>query len=233
MRALGLARSFAVFASIAAALHAQAGAFVLPAGEITPDRLLGLAALHLHVNILQSTPMKGPPFVFVEPVRTDASGCLQLVEDRLFERNLVLVPVDPQLRIYRVVSLRGPAATVAAAAALFLPPDEVRPGSRRMVLTVVPVTNGDAVSVAGEVGAKAAPGPGLQLRALAAPNLRSVLLCGRQDDVAAAIARVRELDQPHQTTATPVASDLAAKLDALGKQIADLEQQVQALKQGR
>jgi hypothetical protein len=236
VRCLGLA----VACATATAQQTEAAPFTLPAGQIKLPEFLGLAARYLHWNIVNAAEVQRERTLNIEaPVKTDADGCMRLLGKKLLEKNLALLSVDAQLRLYTGVALSSPMGSMLPAERRT--PDEVleHPVPGRLAVTVVRLQHAPVVDVVLAVRAglpmPKAPAPAiLQLRIAPAANGRGVLLRGFEEDVAKAIASIRAQDeaaaQKDPAPAPQPPADFAAHLAELDRQVAELELQVAAMK---
>jgi type II secretory pathway component GspD/PulD (secretin) len=209
--------------------RSRPASFVLDAGDHRTSDLVDKAAQFLGRNILfceQETAQCGPgggTLRLQQRVEVDATGCEELLCSLLFVRGLALVPIDEARGVYEVLAMAGPRGRELQSRAPLRTVDDVlaRPQLRMFVTTTLLLKNINANIATNALRPFLAVGGNANTASLTlgtAGSNNGLVLAGFQDQVAAVIRMIRNLD------------DGAAKEHAQGdERIAELERRIAAL----
>ena len=222
-----------------AAVAATVDGLVLPAGQLTLVELLEAVAGFLCRSYLYDFDALGraDDLRLSRALALDATGAEEVLLAALAARGFLALPIDEPRGIFQVIDLGTPQRSVPVPPLPWRTAEEIerRPRLRELVLTALPIDNVDAAVLANAMrdfySLQGAWHPGVPTATAVGPRL--LLLYGFRDQLAPAIAAVRQLDRlagPSATT-TPAAAaaDHAAmrrRLDALEREVADLRARV-------
>lgn len=217
-----------------AAVAADAAGLTLPAGQMTLVEVLDAVAGFLCRSYLydfEALSHAGDVHLS-RALALDATGAEEVLLAALAARGFLALPIDEPRGIFQVVDLGTPQRSVPVPPLPWRTVEEIerRPRLRDLVLTALPISNVDAAVLANALrdfySLQGAWHPGVPTATAVGPRL--LLLYGFRDQLAPAIAAVRQLDRlaaPSAATPTPAAAEHAAllrRLDALEREVADL-----------
>jgi len=222
-----------------AAVAATADGLVLPAGPLTLVELLEAVAGFLCRSYLYDFDALGraDDLRLSRALALDATGAEEVLLAALAARGFLALPIDEPRGIFQVIDLGTPQRSVPVPPLPWRTAEEIerRPRLRELVLTALPIGNVDAAVLANAMrdfySLQGAWHPGVPTATAVGPHL--LLLYGFRDQLAPAIAAVRQLDRlaaPSATSATTTTTTTAAaehaallrRLDALEREVADL-----------
>ena len=210
-------------------------AFVLEPGEIKMTDLIDRSAALLGWNILASDPeiaaAGGSTAIRLQNrVATDLQGCEDFLTSVLYRSGFALTALDEQKQIYEVIAICGPRQREITNRALSRTPEQVlaRPGLKLAVLTVVELKHINATIATNALrpffASTGGAAGGAQLTLGNVGNNTAMLLCGYNDQVAAAIRLLKTCDVPPPPEQAP--PSLSERIDALERRLTAIEQKL-------
>jgi hypothetical protein len=210
-------------------------AFVIEAGEIKMTELIDKSAALLGWNILVSDQEiaaagSSTTIRLQNRVATDLQGCEDFLTSMLYQSGFALTALDEQKLIYEVISIVGPRQREITNLALSRTPEQVlaRPSLKVPVLTVVELKHINATIATNALrpfyASTGGAAGGAQLTLGNVGNNSAMLLCGYNDQVAAAIRLLKTCDVPPPPDTTPPA--LIERIDAVERRLQAIEQKV-------
>ena len=219
-------------------------AFVLEPGEIKMTELIDKSAALLGWNILvsdQEMAAAGASTAFrlQNRVATDLQGCEDFLTSMLYRSGFALTALDEQKQIYEVIAMTGPRQREITNRALSRTPEQVlaRPSLKVPVLTVVELKHVNATIATNALrpfyASTGGAAGGAQLTLGNVGSGSAMLLCGYNDQVAAAIRLLKNCDVPPPPDTTQ--PSLVERIDAIDRRLQALEQKLapQPTQQGR
>lgn len=207
------------------------GNFVLEAGEHRTSDLVDKVAQFLGRNILFceiETAQCGPSGGVVklqQRLEVDAAGAEELLCHLLYIRGLTVVAIDETKGMYEVISMAGSRAREVVMRAPMRTLDEVlaRPQLRMMVTTSMTLENINANIATNAMrpffAQAGGSGGGMSITLGTAGSENGLLISGFQDQVAAVVRMVQNLD----ANAAKGKAAASSKIDELEMRIANLE----------
>lgn len=211
--------------------------FALEAGNYELVELIDVAAGYLDWNILtndqeiMNSAMGGSQVKLQNPVRTDTSGCEDLITTILVTKGFAVRVLDQSKQLYEVIALHGPRVRELFSSPPQKTPEQIlsRANLRMPVATVVQLQHVNAIIATNSLRPFFAQG-GSPTNSITIGNVGgagSVLLSGMQDQVANAIRILREADVPQPGEQTVAISQ---QIESLKQRIAKLEKELAELK---
>ena len=211
--------------------------FVLEPGEIRLNDLIDRCASLLGWNILVrneeiSAAGGGEATIRLQNrLTTDVQGCEDFLSNMLYRGCCVLTALDESKQLYEIISATGPRQREITNRAQSRTPAQVlaRPALKVPVLTVVELKHINATIATNALrpffASTGSAAGGSQLTLGNVGNNPAVLLCGMNDQVAAAIRLVQTCDVPPPPEAAPP-SKLTERIDAIERRLQALEQKL-------
>ena len=210
--------------------------FVLPAGHIALQELVDRAADYLDWNIYVEKYAKltldSPDGIvrMQNPLALDALGCEELLSSLLYMREMALVTVDRDKKVYEVIHLQGQRARTAMQEATRRSPEEVlsRPNLKVPVMTEVHLERIQAERARNALRPFCVGSSHIgQVDIATAGSDSTVILRGFQHQVAQVIQLLRAADASESEISGPV----SARIDHLEQTIVNLRAAVNKLRQ--
>lgn len=232
------AASAAMALAFATALPAQEATvnLELDAGAVPVARLLELASRQLHCSILVNPFVLAtlPPIEIERPIRAPTrDDALAKFTALLHDAGLALIPADASLQLYEVVAINGQRHRDITDLAEWKTAEAVlrQPQSQQAVTALLPLAHIDAAAAAQALRAQQPQARNLPALTFAATvGNAALLLNGLQEQVAAAIGVVQQLDRgPAQAAANSAVGQLQQRLTELDQQVVELEKQLTEL----
>ncbi len=210
--------------------------FVFTAGEVPITELVARCGAFLDWNILL-TPQElqsvaKPATVTLErPIQTDREGCADLLSSLLWTKGFAITPLDAEHGVHEVVFLHGPRAREFTARTVHRTVEEVRarPDSYYCVTVIAPLQHINSVIATNALRpffASTAGGGGNSMTLGNVGKENSLVLCGPQHTVVAALDLLRSVDVP---SAAPAAPGLSQRVEELTRTVERLATRVEAL----
>lgn len=211
-------------------------AFVLDSGEIQLTELIDRCALLLRWNIMWfdgelGAGGRGATTIRLHnPIATDLQGCEEFLTSMLYRFGFALTVLDQSKQIYEVIAMTGPRQREITNRAQSRTPEQVlaRPDLKVPVVTVVVLKHVNATIATNALrpfyAVTGGAAGGAQLTLGNVGNNSAMLLCGYNDQVAAALKLLQFCDVPPPPEAAP--PSLTERIDAVERRLQAIEQKL-------